>query len=134
MEAMMTELGLQVQNIVALATGVLNVMPLWLALGVHFIPTMVALYTRNLFAVLLTLIMNIVCLALVAPGASAESGAPLATTAFAASLIFALFGLRERLLWQNLSGLETRVGVLDEQTLGFLKALEEARKAFEDTR
>jgi hypothetical protein len=69
----------------------------------------------------------------------------LSLAAFVASLIFVMFGMRERLLWRHLSGLEAQVGRIDEQMMTFLSALEkrsdildertdEARSAFREAR
>jgi hypothetical protein len=120
--------------------GILQVLPFWIVLMILFSPTLVAVCARNLIAVSSTFILNLTCLILIAIGTSTTL--PLAIVSFSAALIFALFGIRERVVWQKLTRLEVRIGHIDDQTIAFLRALErrsdtldqwtsEAREAFE---
>ncbi len=139
----MAELALGAQGIFQSLMGALNALPLWAVAALVFLPTLLSLFTRNPVTILSAALLNLACLALLASGSA--FAAPVALAAFAASLILVLFGLRERLLWKNLSALEARVGRIDGQMMAFLEALEkrsdimderteEARNAFREAR
>jgi hypothetical protein len=142
-EQSMAELALGAQGIFQSLMGALNALPLWAVAALVFLPTLLSLFTRNPVTILSAALLNLACLALLASGSA--FAAPVALAAFAASLILVLFGLRERLLWKNLSALEARVGRIDGQMMAFLEALEkrsdimderteEARNAFREAR
>jgi hypothetical protein len=139
----MRDIALETQDIVSALANALNVLPSWVVLLLLAAPTVASLAARNFITVLSTLILNATCLVLIALESS--TALPLAVVSFAAALVFALFGIRERLLWQNLAGLEVRIGHIDEQAIAFLRALErrsdsldqytaEARTAFQEAR
>ncbi len=123
----------------------MNSLPFWIALVILFAPTLISLFTRRWATIASTAVLNTACLVLLATGQSSSSAGPLAILSFAAAVIVALFGLQERQLWQDLSGLQARVGNIEGHMMSFLKALEtrsdtidqraeEARRTFEEAR
>lgn len=141
----MADLLLKTQGVAQALLEILNSLPWWAAVLVLFAPTLVSLFTRRPIAILSTALLNTGCLFALAVGQSSISAISVAIVAFSATLILALLGLREHLLRQNLSGVEARVDHIDQQMMSFLKALErrsdlldergeEARKALESAR
>lgn len=139
----MTELMLRSQKVFEILADLARSLPFWLALGVLFAPTVIALFTRRWVTIFSTALLGAASLAALAAGNDAGSGVPVAIVAFVASWISMAHGLRERRLGQSLSGLEARVGHIDKQLTTFLHALErrsdlidetaeEARRSFED--
>ena len=139
----MADLALRAQGIFQSLMEALNSLPLWAIIALVFAPAILSLFTRSPVTILSAVLLNLVCAALLASGSA--SAVPVAALAFAASLIFVMFGRRERLLWHHLSALEAQVGRMDEQMMAFLSALEkrsdildertdEARSAFRETR
>jgi hypothetical protein len=141
----MADLTLRTQGVFQALLETLNSLPFWIAMVILYAPTFISLFTRRWATIASAAILNTACLALLATGQSSSSAGPLAIVSFAAALIVALFGLQERQLWQDLSGLQARVGTIEEQMMAFLKALEarsdaidrraeEARRTFEEAR
>jgi hypothetical protein len=141
----MADLALRTQGAFQALLEALNSLPFWIAIVVLFAPTLISLFTRRWATIASTAVLNTACLALLATGQSSSSAGPLAIVSFAAALIVALFGLQERQLWQDLSGLNARVGTIEEHMMTFLRALErrsdtidrraeEARRTFEEVR
>lgn len=148
----MADLLLKTQSLVQALSGALNSLPWWIAVVLLFAPTLLSLSTRRPVTVLSTALLNMSCLFVLATGQSSIAAVPVAVVTFSAALIFALFGLRERLLWQNLSGIEARMDHMDQEMESFIqalerrsdlldqrgeetrKALEVARQAFEEAR
>ena len=139
----MADLALRAQGIFQSLMEALNSLPLWAILTLIFFPTILSLFTRSPVTIVSTVLLNLACLILLAFGGA--TAVPIAVVAFVASLIFVMFGMRERLLWRHLSALEGRVGRIDEQMMAFLSALEkrsdildertdEARSAFREAR
>jgi len=139
----MADLALRAQGIFQSLMEALNSLPLWAILTLIFFPTILSLFTRSPVTIVSTVLLNLACLILLAFGGA--TAVPIAVVAFVASLIFVMFGMRERLLWRHLSALEAQVGRIDEQMMAFLSALEkrsdildertdEARSAFREAR
>jgi Zn-dependent protease with chaperone function len=141
----MVDLAVRTQGAFQALLEAFNSLPFWIAIVILFAPTFVSLFTRKWVTIASTSVLNTACLTLLATGQSSSSAGPLAIVTFSAALIIALFGLHERQLWQNLSGLERRLGNVEEQMMTFLTALErrsdmidqraeEARRTFEAAR
>jgi hypothetical protein len=141
----MADLALRAQGLLQSLLEALNSLPFWLALGILFAPTLLSLFTRRWIAIVATALLNFACLVLLGAGQAPEVAGPVMIVTFAASLIFALFGLHENQLWQRVSGLDAKVTHVEEQMMTFLRALEgrsdmidqrveQARMAFEEAR
>jgi hypothetical protein len=141
----MTDLALRTQGLLQSPLEALNSLPLWLALGILFVPTLLSLFTRRWITIVATALLNFACLVLLGAGQAPEIAGPVMIVTFAASLIVALFGLHENRLWQRVSGLDAKVSQVEEQMMTFLRALEgrsdmidqrgeQARMAFEAAR
>ncbi len=139
----MADLALRAQGIFQSLMEALNLLPVWAIAALVFLPAILSLFTRSAVTILSAVLLNLICLILLASGSA--PAVPVAAAAFAASLILVMFGLRERLLWRHLSALEARVGRIDEQMMAFLNALEkrsdllderteDARNAFREAR
>ncbi len=141
----MADLVSRVQRMFQVLLETLYSLPVWAAVALLFVPTLLALFTRSPLTIVSAALLNLTCLILLGADPNHAAVVPIAAVTWAASLVIVLFGLRERLLWQNLSALETRIGHMDEQMTAFLAALEkrsdildertdEARSAFRETR
>ena len=141
----MADLALRTQGLLQSPLEALNSVPFWLALGILFAPTLLSLFTRRWITIVATALLNFACLVLLGAGQAPEIAGPVMIVTFAASLIVALFGLRENQLWQRVSDLDAKVTQVEEQMMTFLRALEgrsdmidqrgeQARMAFEAAR
>ena len=141
----MADLVVRTQSLFQPVSDTLSALPFWMAIGLLFVPTLVALFTQNGMTMASTVLLNVACLLSLTAGQSTNAAVPVAIVAFAASLLVALYGLRNHQFGQSLSDLEARVGHIDAQMAAFLEALErrsdmidqraeEARKIFEEMR
>ena len=106
----MVDLALRTQGEFPALLEALNSVIL-IAIVILFAPTFVSLFTRKWVTIASTSVLNTACLTLLATGQSSSSAGPLAIVTISAALMIALFGLHGRQLWQNLSGLERRLGM-----------------------
>jgi hypothetical protein len=118
----MTDLALRTQGLLQSPLEALNSLPLWLALGLLFAPTLLSLFTRRWITIVATALLNFACLVLLGAGQAPEVAGPVMIVTFAASLIFTLFVLHENQLWQRVSGLDAKVTHVEEQMMTFLRA------------